>query len=241
MSPETPSLQDRVRTFHEKFGFHVGADPMVPPPDQIRFERAGLIAEECAELVVELTRGLPDHLIVAIEERFRQKITEAFGEPAEYDPFKVMREAADVHIGILGVGVNGAFELDRATEVVCKSNLTRSGPDDRGMAFKGGDFVAPDMTRALEPTSTTTWWHTFGAEVEGLGWVQMIVGPGSSGPDAIGKSGHRLRDTSIPYEGTELPYLTSWDHDPSEAEKESVQPEQYRELNPDEEGETCER
>jgi hypothetical protein len=229
---EAPDLQARVRAFHEQFGFYVGTDPMVPPPDQIRYERAGLIAEEAGELVVELTRGLPPHLIVMIEERFRAKIGEAFSSEEPYDPLKVMREAADVHVGILGAGVNGAFNLDQATAVVCESNLTRSGPDDRGMAFKGEGFVPPDMRRVLQPARR--WWHAFGAEVAGLGWVQLMAGPGSSEPGDV-------RENSIPFEGAALSYLTSWDHEPSEREKESVQPEQYRELDPEEEGETCAR
>jgi hypothetical protein len=146
----TRSLQDRVRAFHEQFGFHVGTDPTQPPPDQIRYERAGLLAEEVAELITELTRGLPSHLIVAIELRFRAKLTEAFVSDEEpYDPLKLMREAGDVHVGLLGLAVNVPFDLDRATGVVCDSNVTRSGPDERGMAFKGEGFVAPDMRRAL--------------------------------------------------------------------------------------------
>jgi predicted HAD superfamily Cof-like phosphohydrolase len=150
-------LQDRVRTFHEKFGFHVGDDPMVPPPDQIRFERAGLVAEEAGELVAELMAGLSDTMVQEVLGRFVRKAGAAFSDrldgSREFDLLKVMREAADLHYGVLGAAVNCGFDLDRATAEVHEANMTRSGPDERGMAYKGPGFQAPDMSRALSPRS----------------------------------------------------------------------------------------
>jgi hypothetical protein len=146
-------LQNRVRAFHGQFGFYIGTDPTQPPSDQIRYERAGLLAEEMGELFAELVVGLPDDMIQRALGRFVRKACAAFSDrsdgPREYDSLKVMREAADVHVRLLGVAVNGDFDLDRATGLVCDSNVTRSGPDERGMAFKGEGFVAPDMRRAL--------------------------------------------------------------------------------------------
>lgn len=171
------TLQDRVRAFHKQFGFHVGTDPMVPPPDQIRYERAGLIAEEAGELCAELLAGLPlreherDAVLTRFADKFRFGI--ACNAQAGYNSLRVMRETADLHVGILGAAINGAFELDRVTAVVCESNLTRSGPDERGMAFKGERFVPPDMRRAIDPKDESI------AELRGLGnraWRGLRLG-----------------------------------------------------------------
>lgn len=146
-------IAELVRAFHQKFGFRVATEPG-SPPDQIRFERAGLIAEEAGELVAELLVGLPDHLILMVLRRFERKAEAALSAhpdcPTGFDLLRVMREAADLDIGTNGVALNCGFDLEAATVEVNRANMTRSGPDQRGMAFKGPDFVPPDMTRVLK-------------------------------------------------------------------------------------------
>ncbi len=76
------------------------------------------------------------------------------------------------------------------------------------------------------------WWHAFGAEVEGVGWVMLLTGPGSLGPEDRNRSGTRVADAKLVYgvgkAAVELPHLSSWDRQPLESELAAIEPEAYR-------------
>lgn len=63
------------------------------------------------------------------------------------------------------------------------------------------------------------WWHAYGKVRDDLGgcWQLVVVGPATAGPDVAAE-----------IEMSDCPYLTSWDHYPSDAEKDEVTPEDYR-------------
>ena len=64
------------------------------------------------------------------------------------------------------------------------------------------------------------WWHAYGGVVEDFGgcWQLAVYGPGTASP----KTASELDGPS----GTR--YLASWDHAPSDAEKDEITPEDYR-------------
>lgn len=74
-------------------------------------------------------------------------------------------------------------------------------------------------------TSTGPWWHAFGKVREEWGgvWQLTVVSPSTTPPAEVAE-----RDTHDAWG----PYLTSWDHEPSDAEKDAVTPEAYRDESP---------
>lgn len=80
------------------------------------------------------------------------------------------------------------------------------------------------------------WWHFYGAEVPGLAedkdgnpkpaWVTMMAGEATIGPDEPTVSGGRIQDP-LHYKDVPLAYLASWDHEPTQAERDAVTPEEY--------------
>ena len=78
-------------------------------------------------------------------------------------------------------------------------------------------------------------WHAYGCVAPEYGaFMTLIVGPTEKGPDDLDNNGTRVRDATV----GDAPYLTSFDHEPSDLEKDRLQPEEYREL--DEEGHVLE-
>lgn len=80
----------------------------------------------------------------------------------------------------------------------------------------------------VSAVSNQTWWHIFGGEVDTgklfdgdpngvIGWASLIAGPSKKGPE-------EAKDFTI----EDLGYLGSYDHEPSEEEKEAWTPENYR-------------
>jgi hypothetical protein len=69
----------------------------------------------------------------------------------------------------------------------------------------------------------TGWWHAYGAVREDLGgcWQLVVVGPAEKGPEVA---------QGMEFSG--CPYLASWDHHPSDAEKDEITPEEYRDEVP---------
>lgn len=66
------------------------------------------------------------------------------------------------------------------------------------------------------------WWHAFGHVREDIGnvWQLTVISPSPVPPEAaVTMAG-----------GTWGEYLTSWDHEPSAAEKDAVTPEAYRDA-----------
>lgn len=75
------------------------------------------------------------------------------------------------------------------------------------------------------------WWHAYGATMPvddpqyAEAWVMVVIGPVHVGPDEQRPSGKAaVRDDFRFPDGTELPYLTSWDHEPSDEEKAALEP-----------------
>jgi hypothetical protein len=73
------------------------------------------------------------------------------------------------------------------------------------------------------------WWHAYGAQPdsgEWAGcWVAITVGPIAAGPTGHRDNGQPITDPlTVPHGGT-LPYLASWDHEPSDEEKGALEPD----------------
>lgn len=71
------------------------------------------------------------------------------------------------------------------------------------------------------------WWHAWGGvilidEFEG-DWATVILGPSIISPEEVESTEPVTEVTALG-----LNYLTTWDHEPSEAEKEKLIPEEYR-------------
>jgi Phosphoribosyl-ATP pyrophosphohydrolase len=84
---------DAVREFHRAFGFHISDVPAVPPED-IRVERARLIAEEAAEAICEILSGHPGayDVFLTLCEIFRDRARPHDRRPL---PAKVAGELGD--------------------------------------------------------------------------------------------------------------------------------------------------
>jgi hypothetical protein len=68
------------------------------------------------------------------------------------------------------------------------------------------------------------WWHAFAGPGDLGGdeiWQFILVGPATKGPESA-------RELTMKGLGGEVPYLTSWDHYPSEEEKAATTPEEFR-------------
>ena len=84
----------------------------------------------------------------------------------------------------------------------------------------------------MDETTEPRWWHVYGGVVEVLGtWTTVVVGPSPLGPNDLSKTGIRVRELRIPSYGSDLTFLDSFDHEPSEREKDMFAPEEYRELD----------
>lgn len=85
-----------------------------------------------------------------------------------------------------------------------------------------------------------SWWHAYGRtmpdddpEFPGC-WVQLTVGPMPAGPDGVTEKGNAVKAPLRMPDGTEIPYLASWDREPTDEEKAALEP-------PEEMPATCER
>ena len=79
------------------------------------------------------------------------------------------------------------------------------------------------------------WWHAYGGFSSEYGaFAVMTLGP-TGGPDEPTTDPSKtFREIVLPLGDDEsLVYLASWDHEPSEFEKDQIQPEEYREYKPD--------
>lgn len=84
------------------------------------------------------------------------------------------------------------------------------------------------MTTTTEETTTSVgpWWHAYGMVREDWGgvWQLTVISPSTVPPEIAADLGADAWG----------PYLTSWDHEPTDAEKNEVTPEEYRdELDAD--------
>lgn len=155
----TRPTEDRVREFHEAFGFHVEDTPTVPP-DHIRVERARLIAEEAAEVVAELLAGLPDR------EQMFLDIVDIFGPKAwpprrPLDLAKLLREHADLEYVNNGGAVNAGLPLVAAVVEVHRANMAKLDADgqpivdEHGKAQRPAGWEPPDIAAVLAAAATS--------------------------------------------------------------------------------------
>lgn len=80
------------------------------------------------------------------------------------------------------------------------------------------------------------WWHVYGAEIAdlaededgnpGMSWGLLILGESTRSPDD-----ERIPDMVPRVLGAEAKYLASFDHDPTEEERDALAPEEYRDEN----------
>lgn len=79
--------------------------------------------------------------------------------------------------------------------------------------------TAPPVKRPEESLDGQTYWHAYGGVRDDLGgcFQLAVIGPATASPD-----------DALDLDIGGQPYLTSWDHKPSELEKEEVTPPEYR-------------
>ena len=153
----TVSAQDRVREFHDAFGFHTADSPAVPPED-IRYGRARLLVEECAEAVAEMLAGHPHRgpLVDDLRDLFVDR-SEPYDRPP--DVVKVAGELADLIYVTAGGAVNWGVPLDAVVGEVHAANMRKLGPDGRpiidghGKATKPPGWYPADLAAALFPAA----------------------------------------------------------------------------------------
>lgn len=151
---------DAVRAFHEAFGFHTADHPSVPP-DQIRAERARLIAEEAAEAISEILSGHPDayDLFLDLCEIFEDRARPHDRRP---DPVKVARELADVEYVIAGAAVNWGVPLAAVFAEIHAANMRKLGPagpilNEHGKAMKPDGWYPADIDGLMRDYRVRTW------------------------------------------------------------------------------------
>lgn len=82
-----------------------------------------------------------------------------------------------------------------------------------------------------ETETKQLWWHAFGtpmkedSEFPGT-FMLVILGPAAFGPDDD-HQGQPVKEALV----SGAPYLGSWDHAPSEVEKDKLRPEEFREYD----------
>lgn len=147
------SAQEQVREFHDAFGFHAEDSPTTPP-DHIRYERARLLTEECAEAVAELLANLPNRsaLVDDLRDLFADR-SEPYDRPASIAG--VAGELADLVYVAAGGAVNWGVPLDAAVTEVHAANMRKLGPDGRpvwdgnGKAVKPAGWTPPEVAAAI--------------------------------------------------------------------------------------------
>lgn len=135
------SAQDQVRQFHEAFGFHIADAPSMPP-EKIRYERARLLVEECAEAVAELMAGHEERsdLTALLCDLFEDR-SYPLDRPA--DPVKVAQELADLVYVTAGGAVNCGIPLDAVVAEVHRANMAKLGPDGKPLKNEHGKAMKP--------------------------------------------------------------------------------------------------
>lgn len=150
----------KVREFHEAFGFHIADQPAVPP-DNIRAERARLIAEEAAEAICEILSGHPAAYDLFLD---LCGIFEDRARPHDWpaDPAKVVRELADVEYVIAGAAVNWGVPLAAVFTEIHAANMRKLGPDgpiwnEHGKAVKPDGWYPADIDGLMRNYGVRAW------------------------------------------------------------------------------------
>lgn len=133
-----------VREFHAARDFWIADRPTVPP-DLIREERAGLVAEEAGELVARLLQGHPQatEVLRRVAARFAAKAVALAGP---MDLVQVTAEAVDVQYVVAGAGVNCGLPLAEAFRLVHAANMLKRGIDQFGKAGKPPGWRPADLS-----------------------------------------------------------------------------------------------
>ena len=92
------------------------------------------------------------------------------------------------------------------------------------------------------PAATGPWWHAFGrvrdfaapGEEPAEAWQLTVISPSTTPPDQV-TDAIQATDAMAGSTYTESwgPYLTSWDHEPTEADKAALTPPQFRDDEDD--------
>jgi hypothetical protein len=83
-------------------------------------------------------------------------------------------------------------------------------------------------------TEKKKWWHAYGGFAQEYGaFAVMTLGPTGGPDDPTTDPSKTFREITLPLGDEQMVYLASWDHEPSDFEKDQIQPEEYREYNPD--------
>lgn len=85
------------------------------------------------------------------------------------------------------------------------------------------------------------WWHIYGGELPGIteeteedpdgyGWAQVTLGESTMDPETVKERVPEVSTGLAEVLGgsASIPYLTSFDHEPTHEETEALMPEQYR-------------
>lgn len=69
----------------------------------------------------------------------------------------------------------------------------------------------------------TFWWHAYHGTCEHLpGDLTIIIGPADLDPEGLLFEGHVTMPVSLGSCNCTIPYLRSWDHDPTNADRQAV-------------------
>jgi predicted HAD superfamily Cof-like phosphohydrolase len=140
-----------VREFHEAFGFHVEPAPTAPP-EEIRWARARLIAEEAAEAVTAILAGSAAWMAHDIRGVFASRVTY---QPGPVDVAAVARELADLEYVTAGGALNFGVPLGAVLAEVHRANMRKLGADGQpiidgnGQLQKPEGWAPPDVDRVL--------------------------------------------------------------------------------------------
>lgn len=140
------------------------------------------------------------------------------------------RQAADA-IRKYGATAEAAAELlRRCADEIESARGAAESPATPSLMAAIAEGEAEIAGWAVEPPALArppSWWHAYGAvptKGEHAGcWVQIIVGPGGLSPD-----GRTRRPIPLGSSGVMLPYLRSWDHEPTDEETAALHPAPHR-------------
>lgn len=72
-------------------------------------------------------------------------------------------------------------------------------------------------------TETSEWWHAYGGLVDEM-YCVIITGPSPIEADGVNSTGKSIKDIEAV---SGVKYLTTFDHEPTDLEKDHLQPEEF--------------
>lgn len=140
---------EMTREFHEALELPV-ADIPGQVPDDRRWLRAVLIAEEVAELLNALT-GQPEYRARLFKDGMLRMVEDLFMEVGPADLVELADGCVDSHVVISGTAVEYGIPEDAVYEEVHASNMAKKGGPTRadGKKLKPEGWVAPDVELVL--------------------------------------------------------------------------------------------